>query len=204
MLCYFKTLKKERFKYIIHILAHTFYSIYCTGFFFFFWLHWVFIAAVGGLSVVAVSGGYSSLWCAGATLPCGARASHCSGFSCCRAWALGAQASVVVARGLSSCGSQAQQLWRMGLVALRHVGSSQTRAQTRVPCSGRRIFNRYATREAPVLDVLSILIIIKILTKTDGIHFLVILRMNHSHNFAHNSILYLLQVFKPYINPSLI
>ena len=40
----------------------------------------------------------------GATLCCGARAAHCGGFSCCRARALGVQASVVVARGLSSCG----------------------------------------------------------------------------------------------------
>ena len=40
---------------------------------------------------------------------CGARASPCGGFSCCRAWALGVQASVVVARGLSSCGSQAPE-----------------------------------------------------------------------------------------------
>ena len=36
-----------------------------------------------------------------------ARASHCGGFFCCTAWALGAWASVVVAHGLSSCGSQA-------------------------------------------------------------------------------------------------
>ena len=43
----------------------------------------------------------------GATLCCGAQASHCGGFSCCRAWALGTWVSVVVARGLSSCGSQA-------------------------------------------------------------------------------------------------
>ena len=35
----------------------------------------------------------------GATLRCGAQASLCSGFSC-AAWALGAWASVVVARGL--------------------------------------------------------------------------------------------------------
>ena len=34
----------------------------------------------------------------------------CRGFSCCRALALGAQASVVVARGLSSCGLQALKL----------------------------------------------------------------------------------------------
>ena len=43
----------------------------------------------------------------GATLCCGARASHCGGFSCCGARALGAWASVAVARGLSSCGAQA-------------------------------------------------------------------------------------------------
>ena len=49
-----------------------------------------------GLSPVAV----------GATLLCGAHTSHCSGFSCCRARALGAQASVVVARRFSSCGSR--------------------------------------------------------------------------------------------------
>ena len=43
----------------------------------------------------------------GATLCCGVQASHCSGFSCCGARALGARASVVVALGLSSCGSRA-------------------------------------------------------------------------------------------------
>ena len=37
----------------------------------------------------------------------------------------------------------------MGLVAPRHVGSSQTRARTRVPCIGRRILNHCTTREAP-------------------------------------------------------
>ena len=46
--------------------------------------------------------------------------------------------------------AQAQQLWLMGLVAPRHVGSSQTRAQTRVPCIGRQILNHCATREAPI------------------------------------------------------
>ena len=40
-------------------------------------------------------------------LRCGARASRCSGFSCCGARALGARASVVVTRGLSSCGLRA-------------------------------------------------------------------------------------------------
>ena len=50
---------------------------------------------------------FSSWQRAGATLCCGARASQCSGFSCCGAQALGAWASVVVARGFSSCGSRA-------------------------------------------------------------------------------------------------
>ena len=39
----------------------------------------------------------------------------------------------------------------MGLVAPRHMGSSRTRARTRVPCIGRRILNRCATREVPIL-----------------------------------------------------
>ena len=36
----------------------------------------------------------------------------------------------------------------MGPVAPRHVGSSQTRARTRVPCISRQILNHCATREA--------------------------------------------------------
>ena len=56
-------------------------------------------------------------------------------------------------RGLSCCGAQApdaqaQELWLTGLVAPWHVGSSQTRARTRVPCIGRQILNLCATREA--------------------------------------------------------
>ena len=42
---------------------------------------------------------------AGATLRCCAQASHCGGFSCCGAQALGARASVVMARGLWSASS---------------------------------------------------------------------------------------------------
>ena len=53
----------------------------------------------------------------------------------------------------SRCGAQApdaqaQQLWPTGPVAPRHVGSSQTRARTRVPCISRQIPNHCATREA--------------------------------------------------------
>ena len=74
-----------------------FSSFFFLIYLFYFWLHWVFVAA-RGLSLVAASG---------ATLGCGARASHCGGFSCWGAQALGTRASVVVARGLSSCGSRA-------------------------------------------------------------------------------------------------
>ena len=73
------------------------------------------------------------MWQAGATLHRGARASHCRGLSRC-----GAQAPDV----------QAQQLWLTGPAAPWHVGSSQTRARTRVPCIGRQILNHCATREA--------------------------------------------------------
>ena len=53
----------------------------------------------------------------------------------------------------SCCGAQApdaqaQQLWLTGPAAPRHVGSSQTRARTRVPCIGRWILSHCATREA--------------------------------------------------------
>ena len=41
--------------------------------------------------------------CARAFSSCGAWASLCSGFSCCTLQALGVQASVIVARGHSSC-----------------------------------------------------------------------------------------------------
>ena len=51
--------------------------------------------------------GFSLVAGAGATLRCGAQASHCGGFSCSGARALGTRASVVVARGFSSCGTQA-------------------------------------------------------------------------------------------------
>ena len=53
----------------------------------YFWLRWVFVAA-RGLSLVAASGGYSSLWCVGFS---------CGGFF---SPALGVWASVVVAHGL--------------------------------------------------------------------------------------------------------
>ena len=73
--------------------------------FIYFWLHWVFIAA-RGLSLVAASGGQSSLQCAGLSLQwlllLPSRGSRCAGFSSCGMWAL--------ERRLSSCDAQAQLL----------------------------------------------------------------------------------------------
>ena len=67
-----------------------------------------------------------------------------------------AVASLVAELGLSGCGTWAQWLWLAGLVAPRHVGSSWTRARTRVACIGRRILNHCATREAPINDTINV------------------------------------------------
>ena len=102
-----------------------------NGFFFYNSLFYLFIFGCAGSSFLRE--GLLQLRGAGATLHRGARASHYRCLSCC-----GAQAP----------DAQAQQLWLTGLVAPRHVGSSQTKAQTRVPCIGRQILNHCATREA--------------------------------------------------------
>ena len=51
--------------------------------------------------------------------------------------------------GFSSCGALGHvgSLWHMDLVFPQHVGSSQTRDQTCVPCTGRRTLNHWTTRE---------------------------------------------------------
>ena len=79
---------------------------------------------------------------------CSALASHCGGFSCCRAQALGH-------RDFSSCSIWAQELWHWGVVMVQHVGSSCTEDQTHVPCIGRWIPIHCTTREVllPVLKL---------------------------------------------------
>ena len=56
----------------------------------YFWLRWVFVAECG-LSLVAVSGGYSSLWCVAFSLQwlllLRSTGSRCAGFSSCVTWA---------------------------------------------------------------------------------------------------------------------
>ena len=49
-----------------------------------------------------------------------------------------------------SCSLWAQWLWRMGSAAPRRVESSQARGRSRVPCVGRWILIRCATRKVQV------------------------------------------------------
>ena len=95
---------------------------------------YIYIFFLGGcVGSLFLCEGFLQFWRVGATLHRGARASHCRGLSHC-----GAQAP----------DAQAQSSWVTGLAALRHVGSFQTRARTRVPCIGRQILNHCATRES--------------------------------------------------------
>ena len=76
-------------------------------YFIYFWLCWVLLHAC-----------FLQLWRVGATLRCGLWASHCVGFSCCGARALGTRASVVggsraLERRLSNCGARASLLHGM-------------------------------------------------------------------------------------------
>ena len=128
---------------ILKVFLFVFLKITVCFFFnvFIFIIYFIF----GCVGSSLLRAGFLQLRQAGATLRCGARASHCGGFSCCGARALGTQASVVVARRLQIAGSVVVV---HGLSCSGHVGSSRTRARTRVPCIGRRIHNHCATREA--------------------------------------------------------
>ena len=95
LLLFFKFIFKLKYSKI-YSFWYNFFKI--NLFIFNFWLCWVFVAALR-LSIVAASRGYSLLQCAGFSLR----------------WLLLLQStgsrrlgSVVVARGLSSCGTQAQ------------------------------------------------------------------------------------------------
>ena len=107
-----------------------FYS-YFIYLFIYFWLCWVFGSCEGFLQLRQVG---ATLHRGAGTAPHrGARAFHHRGPS---------------RRGAQAPDAQAQQLWLTGPGAPRHVGSSQTRARTRVPCISRQILNHCATREA--------------------------------------------------------
>ena len=93
--------------------------------FIYVWLCWVFIAA-HGLSAVAVSRGSSLLVVRGLLI---------------------AVSSLVAEHGLVG---RLQQLQLADFAAPQHVGSSQLRDRTRVPCIDRQILNHWTTREIQV------------------------------------------------------
>ena len=90
----------------------------------FLWLLWVWVTLHGGTWVF-----------------------HFGGFSCFKAQALGAGASIVAARGLTICGPRA-------LFSLWHVESSQTRDWSPyVPCIGRQTPIHCTTRQVLMLVI---------------------------------------------------
>ena len=106
------------------------------------------------LSLVAASGDYSLSQRA---------VSHCHGFCCCRAQALGAQASVVVAHRCSSCGLQALEC-RLALYGIFLDQGS-------ILCIARWILNHRTTRETLFFSFLrklhTVLVAVSIHTPTN-------------------------------------
>ena len=118
--------------------------------FIYLWLHWVFIAA-HGLSLVAVSGGYSLLWCTGFSLRwlllLRSMGSRRTGFSSC-----GARASVVVTRGLWSTGSVVAA---HGISCSVACGIFPDQSSNPCPLHWQAILNHCTTREVPHCVVLT-------------------------------------------------
>ena len=102
----------------------------------YFWLCWVFIAALDFLQF--------SEW--RLLSSCGAQASHRGGLSCCRARALGHV-------GFSGCNKQAQSLWCMGFAGPPHVESPYIRDRSPISCIGGRIPNQWTIREVQSTDL---------------------------------------------------
>ena len=87
------------FSYKAYLLKEFYLFIYS------FIYSFIYLFIYGCIGSLLLHAGFLQLQRAGAILCCGARASHCGGFPCCRAQALGTRASVVVARGLWSTGA---------------------------------------------------------------------------------------------------
>ena len=100
---------------------------------------YLFIFSFGCTCSLLLSMGFLQLWRVGATLQL-----WCLGFSL---WWL-----LLWFPGSSM---QAQLLWRMGLAALYHVGSSHTRDRNRVPCIARWILNHWTTGKPWLLSILN-------------------------------------------------
>ena len=115
---------------------------------FFFWLRCVFVAACR-LSLVVVSGAYSSLWCVGFSLRwlllLWSTGSRRVGFRSCST-----RASGVAVRGLSSCGVWAQQLWLTGLATPRHVDLPRPGLKPMFPALAGRFLTTAPPGKSPI------------------------------------------------------
>ena len=98
---------------------HGTYYYYYYYYYYYFWLRWVF-AAARRLSLVAASGVYSSLQCAGFSLQ----------------WFLLLQSPGSRHAGLSSCGLRAQQLWPAGSAAVAAAVAQLLRGMWDLPGPG--------------------------------------------------------------------
>ena len=102
-----------------------FFKIFFLSFFIYFWLLQSLVATPWAFSSYGEQGLLSS---SGAGL-------------------LTVMASLVAEQGSRVLGLQ--QLWPMGLAALHHMESSNTRDQTCLPCIGRWILNHWTTMGSP-------------------------------------------------------
>ena len=130
---------------IVELYCIAYLEVAKTGSLFLNLFNLFIFGCVGSSLPRALHCGYSSLQCAGFLLwwllLLWSTGSRSAGFSSCGVWAQ--------QFWLTGSRAQAQQLWRMGLVAPRHVRSSQTGAQICVRCIGRQVLNHCATKEAP-------------------------------------------------------
>ena len=90
-----------------HMLGNLLYPVclsICLSIYLFIHL-FTYLFIFGCIGSSLLHAGFLQLWRVGATFCCGARASHCGGFSCCGSWTL--------EHRLSSCGAQAYLLCGM-------------------------------------------------------------------------------------------
>ena len=123
--------------------GHGFLYLKKKLFIIYFWLCWVFIA-VHGLSLVAASGGYSSLRCVSFSLwwllLLWSTGSRCTSFSSCSSRAL--------ERRLSSCSAGSVAVAH-GLSCSAACGIFPDQGSNPCPRIGRWVLNHCATREVP-------------------------------------------------------
>ena len=133
--------------------------------FFFFWLHWVFVAVQGFFSITVESGGYSPVVKHGLlTAVASSVAKH---------GRQGIQASIVAALGLSSYGS------RLSCPMACRIFPDTS--PTHVPCIGRRMPIHCTTREVLIWHFE------KGKTKDRCISFLLLLQKFNTNLFSYNS-----------------